>query len=49
MEKETLYKLQYHYGELMQDLKTCNDYFKKKRIEKKMKAIECLLDIDYVT
>ena len=49
MKKETLYKLQYHYGELMQELKTCNDYFKKKRIEKKMKAIECLLDIDYVT
>ena len=34
MEKETLYKLQYHYGELMQELKTCNDYFKKKKNRK---------------
>lgn len=49
MEKETQYKLQIYYGELMQQLKTCNDYFKQKRIEKKMKAIECLLDIDYFT
>jgi hypothetical protein len=49
MEKQTLYNLQYYYGELMQELKKCNDYFRQKRIEKKMKAIECLLDIDYVT
>jgi hypothetical protein len=48
MDEETLYKLQIYYGNLMQELQTCNDYFQKIRINKKMKAIECLLDIDYV-
>jgi DNA replication protein DnaC len=49
MEKEMLYELQIYYGELMQKLKNCNDYFREKRIKKKMKSIECLLDIDYLT
>jgi len=49
MEKETLEKLQYYYGELMQEFNTSNDYLRKRRIEKKMKSIECLLDIDYFT
>ncbi len=49
MEKETQYQLQIYYGELLQELKTSNDCFRKTRIEKKLKAIECLLDIDYVT
>lgn len=49
MKKETQYELQIYYGELMQELSTSNDFFRKKRIEKKMKAIECLLDIDFVT
>lgn len=49
MNKETQYQLQIYYGELLQEVKTTNDYFKRTRIEKKLKAIECLLDIDYVT
>lgn len=47
MDKETQIKLQYYYGSLMQQLETCHDYFIKIRIKKKMKAIECLLDIDF--
>jgi hypothetical protein len=49
MENEITYKLQIYYGELLQELKTSNDCFRKTRIQKKLKAIECLLDIDYVT
>ena len=49
MNKETQYQLQIYYGELLQEAKTTNDCFRRTRIEKKLKAIECLLDIDYVT
>jgi len=48
MKKETLIELQFYYGGLMEELRTSKDYFEKKRIEKKMKAIECLLDVDYL-
>jgi hypothetical protein len=49
MKKETLYELQIYYGELLQELQGSNDYFKNVRIRKKIKSIECLLDIDYLT
>jgi hypothetical protein len=49
MKKETSVELQIYYGDLWQQLENVNDYFKKKRIIKKIKAIECLLDIDYLT
>jgi hypothetical protein len=48
MDEETKIKLQYHYVELIQKLKTSNDYFERKIIKKKMKAIECLLDCEFV-
>jgi hypothetical protein len=48
MKKETLYELQIYYGNLMQEYATSKDSFEKNRIRKKMKAIECLLDIDFI-
>jgi hypothetical protein len=48
MKTETLYELQIYYGELLQQLQQSNDYIKNKRIRKKIKSIECLLDIDYL-
>tara|TARA_R100000541_G_scaffold57690_2_gene68059 strand:- start:809 stop:1084 length:276 start_codon:yes stop_codon:yes gene_type:complete len=41
--------LQIMYGELMQELTTERDYFNKQRIQKKMKAIEVLLKIDFIS
>ena len=49
MTQEIKYELQLYYGMLMQELETSYDYFEKKRIAKKMKAIETLLDIDFLT
>jgi len=48
MKKETLYELQIYYGNLMQEYATSKDCWQKARISKKMKAIECLLDIDFL-
>lgn len=48
MKEFTKYELQFYYGELMQELKDCKDYFREKRIRMKMKAIEVLLDIDFL-
>ena len=48
MKDQTLYELQFYYGELMQELQTSHDWTIKRRIEKKMKAIDCLLNIDFV-
>lgn len=45
MDKETQEKLQIYYGNLMYDFEKCNDHFPKIKIARKMKAIECLLDI----
>lgn len=49
MKKETSVELQIYYGELLQELQQSNDYIRNNRIRKKIKAIECLLDIDYLT
>jgi DNA replication protein DnaC len=48
MKESTKYDLQFYYGELMQELNDCKDYFRENRIKKKMKAIEVLLDIDFL-
>lgn len=49
MKKETSVELQIYYGELLQELQQSNDYIRNNRIRKKIKAIECLLDVDYLT
>lgn len=49
MKKETSLELQIYYGELMHELQQSNDYLRNNRIRKKIKAIECLLDIDYLS
>lgn len=49
MKPDTIVELQLYYGELMHELENCNDYFRKIRINKKMKSIECLLDIEFIT
>jgi hypothetical protein len=48
MKKETLCELQIYYGNLMQEYETSKDCWQKLRISKKMKAIEILLDIDFI-
>ena len=48
MKEETKIDLQLYYGELMQLAKTRMDFFEVKRIKKKMKAIELLLNIDFI-
>lgn len=37
-----------HYGELMYDKANSNDYFKNRRIESKMNAINLLLDLPLI-
>jgi len=48
MKEKTTIDLQLYYGELMQMKENTSDFFELKRIAKKMKAIEILLNIDFI-
>lgn len=48
MKDDTIIDLQLYYGELMQKKQSANDFFELKIISKKMKAIEILLNIDFI-
>lgn len=41
-------KLELEYGNLMQQLETTFDWFEKKKIQKKLNSINCLLDTSYI-
>lgn len=41
-------ELEIKYGSLLQELETTFDWFEKAKIQKKLNAINCLLDIPYI-
>mgnify|MGYP003495445839 CR=1 FL=1 len=46
MNEQTKIDLQWYYGELMQQYENSYDYFIKNKIQKKLRAIECLLELN---
>lgn len=49
MKTEFKTELELEYGNLMQQLETAFDWFEKRKIQKKLNSINCLLDIPHIT